>query len=230
MLTTDAALARIRKLLAVAEHPATPAAEAERAAEAAERLIIKHAIDEALIDAASQTRRLPETRTITIDPPYVSAKVVLLANVAGAHDVRIVSHRGTDRATMVGFASDLDLVDLLFTSLLLQSATAVLRQLDTGRAFRRAFLIGFASEVGRRLADARAEVVAETGGTSTELALRSRREEVTAAMNEAFPRLGTTRTTVSSGQGLAAGHRCGAEANLGARTGALAGRRTAISG
>jgi hypothetical protein len=221
-------LARVRKLLAVAEHPATPSGEAENAAQAAERLILKHAIDEALLDAKSDHRSRPELRTIDIDAPYVSAKLVLLANVASAYNVEVVSASGSSHAFMVGFPSDLKLVDLLFTSLLLQAATAMLREHNTGRAFRRAFLIGFAGVVGQRLEDARAEAVAESGGTSTEIALRGRHDEVQAAMREAFPRLGTKKTSVSDGGGLVAGQQSGAKANLSTSDRQLGGRRSAL--
>jgi len=228
MPPSDAVLARIRKLLAVAEHSATPPGEADNAAQAAERLILKHAIDVALIDASSGTRSKPELRTLDIDPPYVSAKLVLLANVASAHNVEVVTRTDSSQAIMVGFPSDLQLVDLLFTSLLLQAAGAMLRQRSTSRAFRRAFLIGFASEVGRRLEEARTEAVAESGGTSTEIALRGRHDEVEAAMREHFPRLGTKRTSISDGGGLIAGQQSGAMANLSTGDNELAGRRTAL--
>lgn len=223
-------LARVRKLLAVAEHPATPPAEAENAAQAAERLILKHAIDEALLDSTSDHRSKPELRTIDIGAPYVSAKLVLLANVASAYNVEVVARDGVDQAYVVGFPSDLQLVDLLFTSLLLQAATAMLRQPNSGRAFRRAFLIGFAGEVGRRLEEARAEAVDEAGGISTEIALRGRHDEVEAAMHEAFPRLGTKRTSVSDGGGLLAGQKSGASANLSTSDNELGNRRTALNG
>jgi hypothetical protein len=225
MPSSDALLVRVRKLLAVAEHPATPPAEAEAAARAAERLIVKHAIDGALVAARSETRGRPELRSLDIDPPYVSAKMVLLANVAAAHTVEVVTRSGSSRATIIGFRSDLDGVELLYTSLLLQAATAVLRQRNTGRAFRRAFLIGFATEVGRRLEEARVEAVAESGGKSTELALRGRHDEVEAALREHFPRLGTTRTSVSDGGGLVAGQQSGAAASLSTGDNELAGRR-----
>ncbi|HVW81901.1 MAG TPA: DUF2786 domain-containing protein [Mycobacteriales bacterium] len=230
MQTSDAVLARIRKLLAVAEHPATPPAEAESAAATAERLIIKYAIDEALLEARADVRSKPEVRTITIEAPYVTAKVMLLAAIAGAHSVRVITGRGDEArmATMVGFDSDLRLVDLLFTSLLLQAATSLRREPNRGKAFRRAFLIGFAREVGDRLRRIREEAVAESGGTSTALALRDRRDAVEQAVREHFPRLSTARVTYSDRGGLMAGRRSGASANLGTGERNLAGRRAAI--
>jgi hypothetical protein len=222
-------LARIRKLLAMAEHPATPPAEAEAAALAAERLILKHAIDEALLSARSEVRSRPEVRTLVIDSPYASAKSVLLGAVASAHGVRVITYRGeASRATLVGFDSDLRLVDLLYTSLLLQAATSLRRQPTSGRAFRRAFLIGFASEVGQRLRQARADAVAESGGASTALALRNRDDEVAEVIQENFPRLGTSRVSVSDRGGLIAGRQSGATANLATGDHGLSGGRRSL--
>jgi hypothetical protein len=229
VLTNDV-LARIRKLLAVAEHPTTPPGEADAAARAAERLVAKYAIDEALLEARAVTRSRPESRTLVVEAPYASAKSVLIAAVAMAHGAQAISHRGTDpaRVTLIGFPSDLQLVDLLYTSLLLQATTSLRRQPVTGRAFRRAFLIGFAAEVGDRLAEARRDAVEDSGGPSTALALRDRDAEVADAVREHFPRLRSARATVSDGHGLAAGRRSGATANLSSGGNQVTGRRTAL--
>jgi hypothetical protein len=210
-------LARVRKLLAVAEHPNTPPEEADTAARAAERLIAKHAIDEALLEAAAEIRSRPETRTMVVDAPYASAKVSLVGAVASAHGVRAISVRSPDgppHVVLVGFHADLQVVDLLFTSLLLQATTSVRRQPESSRAFRRAFLIGFAAEVGQRLMATHQEAVAEAGGASSALALRDRQQDVDDAVRERFPRLRTSRTTVSDRGGLIAGRRSGANADL----------------
>jgi hypothetical protein len=215
---TDDILARIRKLLAVAEHPTTPPGEADAAARAAERLIAKYAVDEAMLEAAATTRSKPQVRTIVIEAPYATAKTSLVGAVANAHGVRAVTLAGggETRVTLVGFAGDLQLVDLLYTSLLLQATTSLRRQAITGRAFRRAFLIGFAVEVGDRLRKAREDAVAETGTASTAVALRNRDHEVGDAVREQFPRLRTSRLQVSDGRGLSAGRKSGAAASLSA--------------
>jgi hypothetical protein len=171
---------------------------------------------------------------MVIDAPYASAKEYLLSAVALAHGVRVVTHRGSSpaKATLVGFGNDLQLVDLLFTSLLLQAATSMRRQPYSGRAFRRAFLIGFADAVGIRLRQAREEVVAESGGASTALALRNREDEVADALREHFPRLvtSTSRVSISDGGGLTAGRRSGAAADLATGGRRVGGGRTALSG
>jgi hypothetical protein len=232
MSSNGTILARVRKLLDVAEHPNTPAGEADAAAQAAERLIAKYAIDEALLEAGAATRSTPEVQTIVIDAPYASAKTVLVSAVAAAHGVRAITHSGNSpvRLSLVGFRSDLQLVDLLYTSLLLQATTSLRRQSVTGRAFRRAFLIGFASEVGDRLRAARADAVASTGAPSTALVLRDRDEAVEAATRQQFPRLRSARLTVSDGRGLHAGRRSGATANLSTGGNQVRGGRTAVGG
>lgn len=225
-------LARIRKLLALAEHPATPAGEADAAARAAERLVAKYAIDEALLEAAAPTRSKPEIRTISIDKPYASSKTLLLGAVAHAHGVRAVTRRGDEspRVTLIGFASDLQVVDLLYTSLLLQATTSLRRQPETGRAYRRAFLIGFAAEVGQRLLAAKREAMAESDTASVALALRDRDHEVEAATRAEFPSLRTSRTTVSDRRGLLAGRESGATANLSSGRNQVDSRRQALGG
>jgi hypothetical protein len=230
MLSTDV-LARIRKLLAVAEHPKTPPEEADTAARAAERLIAKYAVDEALLDATAETKSKPQSRTIVVDPPYASAKTMLAGAVAAAHGVRAITVRRPDevvRVTLIGFAADLQLVDLLYTSLLLQATTAVRRQPQSSRAFRRSFLIGFASEVGARLTAARREAVAEAVGASTALVLRDREQEVEAAVREQFPHLRASRTTISDRHGLVAGRHSGARADLSTEGSRLGGSRASL--
>jgi Protein of unknown function (DUF2786) len=230
-------LARVRKLLAVAEHPNTPPEEADAAARAAERLIAKYAIDEALLEAAAQTKSKPESRTMVVDPPYASAKTRLAGAVAHAHGVRAIIVRNTGEThhvILIGFAADLQLVDLLYTSLLLQATTSVRRQPESGRAFRRAFLIGFAAEVGERLNATRREAVAaaasNAGGASSALALRDRQQDVDDAVREQFPRLRTTRTTISDRGGLIAGRRSGANANLASGNNQVGGAKRSIGG
>jgi Protein of unknown function (DUF2786) len=227
---TDDILARIRKLLAVAEHPTTPVFEADAAARAAERLMSKYAVDSALLDAGAATGVKPQIRTVLVETPYATAKTMLVGAVANAYGVRAITLRstGTLRMTLVGFAADLQIVDLLYTSLLLQATTALRRQPASGRAFRRAFLIGFAAEVGQRLAAAHQEAVAEAGTASTALVLRDRRRQVEDAVREQFPRLRTTRATVSDAGGLVAGRKSGADANLAAHRNEVDGRRSAI--
>ncbi|HMC69102.1 MAG TPA: DUF2786 domain-containing protein, partial [Mycobacteriales bacterium] len=82
----DRILERVRKLLARAEHPTTPAAEAEACSEKAATLMSRYVIDQAMLDAAGGRSRgarpAPVVRRLVLDAPYTMAKAVLLDRVA----------------------------------------------------------------------------------------------------------------------------------------------------
>ena len=71
--------------------------------------------------------------------------------------------------TVVGFPADLNAVELLFTSLLVQANTAMLRAggkkdefgRSRTRAFRQSFLVSYAIRIGERLEEATAHATAE---------------------------------------------------------------------
>lgn len=217
---------RVRKLLAKAEHPSTPPAEAELLSEKAAELIARHTIDLAVLDAAGCHRGRPVLRSVHVDPPYATAKALLLAAVAGCYRVRTALQEepgsGGRCCTLVGFDADIAATDLLFTSLLLQSANAMLAAQPTRtrrvRAFRHAFLLGYAAAIGQRLAAAGERAAADppTAGHSTALVLADRQAAVDAAFAGYFPRLRRLRTTLSDSAGLAAGTAAGASADLSA--------------
>ena len=233
----DRILERVRKLLAKAEHPATPAAEAEACSEKAAALMSRYVIDQAMLDAATTSGAKPIVRRIVLDAPYTMAKAVLLDRVAKAFRVCVAigaDHGAGRRCTMVGFAADLDMTELLFTSLLLQASSAMIAA-SAGhprvKAFRRSFLMGYADVIGARLREVQQaterEAASETPGTSVVLVDRAARVE--AAFAEEFPHLRSLRTTVSSGGGLSAGHAAGARADLSAVLRRLAGGRGELS-
>ena len=230
----DRVLERVRKLLSRAEHPATPPAEAEACSAKAAELMSRHLIDQALIDARRLDRDEPTVRHIVVEPPYVVGNVLLLNEVAKAFGIPVAISGGyyssPRRCTLVGFTGDLAMVELLFTSLLLQASTAM-RLASAGhprvKAFRRSFLFGYASTIGARLAAVRQESVQAAKSTTpgTELVLVDRQARVEAAFEREFPRLGKFRATMSSGSGFMAGRKAGVQADLSARqTGLRNGR------
>ena len=231
-------LDRVRKLLAKAEHPGTPVEEAQAFSAKASELMAAYAIDQALVDAAQPSGATPIVREIEVDAPYAMPRAVLLDRVARAHRVRTVigpdAGSGRRRCTLVGFPVDLDIVEVLFTSLLLQASTAMLNasaDLDRPKAFRRAFLLGYADVIGARLAAVRHETdaVADRGRPGAALVLADRSDQVDAVFEREFPQLRRMRMTTTSGGGLSAGRAAGARADLsgiGARVGG--GRRREI--
>jgi hypothetical protein len=154
-------LSRIRALLAKAE--ATEyAEEAEALSARAQELMAKYSIDQALLAAESGRKDAPAGRRIAVDNPYEAPKMSLLQAVATANRCRVVWSKEVGLATVVGFDADLDAVELLFTSLLVQASAAMLhagsRQDAYGRsktrAFRQSFLVSYAIRIGERLSQA----------------------------------------------------------------------------
>ena len=232
----NAALGRIRKLLAKAERAGTPE-EAQTYTEKAVELMARHGIDAALLAAADPDRDEIGATRVEVADPYSAGKARLLGWTAAALRCRAVLHQvGGGRVTAVtvfGFASDRERVELLFTSLLLQATAQLLRERperpgESVAAYRRAWLHGFAVSVHQRLSAAEqraAQDAAPSGGAErTALVLADRRSRVERAYAEAFPVLGRGRRPVLSGTGFPAGAAAGDRADLGARP--VAGRRT----
>lgn len=222
----DRALRRIRGLLAKAESTEF-VQEAEALTAKAQELMTRHAVDAALLSAGSPPSGDVGTRRVHVADPYVRAKMQLLAAVAEANDVRLVWYQGLGIANLVGGRADLDAVELLFTSLLLQVAQA-LGAAERGavnrgasRTFRRAFLLGYGQRIGERLQTARREattaVAAETGIDLLPV-LRDRREAVDAALTELFPKVRASRrrSSVDAG-GWYAGRSAAERADVGTR-------------
>lgn len=222
-------LAKVRKLLALAEDPAATTAEAETYTAKATQLIADYGIDRALLAAADPARDPIGDRIVVLDAPYAADKADLLVTVATR--LRCAAVRRTRRGPglrgstkelsihLFGHASDLERSELLFTSLLLQASAAMLvasAESARPKAFRRAFLLGYAEVIGARLARVRQEtdddVTRDRPGTS--LVLADRAAAVDARFEQEFPRLRTLRMTTSSGGGLSAGRVAGARADL----------------
>lgn len=242
MTDDDPILSKVRKLLALAEDPAATTHEAELYTAKATQLIADYGIDQALLASADPAADPVGDRVITVDAPYAADKLDLLATVA--QRLRCAAVRRTTRRAggkelslhLFGHASDLERTELLYTSLLLQSAHALARtpvpRHEHAAAFRRSWLAGFRMAVGRRLADAEAR--AETSaagrfratGASTALVLADRTAEVVQAMETAYPTLGTARPRSLSGSGAGQGWAAGQRADLGGTR--IATRRRAL--
>ena len=209
--TDERMLSRIRALLAKAE--ATEyAEEAEALSARAQELMAKYSIDQALLAAESGRKDAPAGRRIAVDNPYEAPKTSLLQAVATANRCRVVWSKEVGLATVVGFEADLDAVELLFTSLLVQASAAMLhagsRQDAYGRsrtrAFRQSFLVSYAIRIGERLSHAAehatqeaaaeqeaaagqpAGAVAGAGGTALVPFLAARQRAVDDAVDEMF--------------------------------------------
>jgi len=117
-------LGRIRALLAKAESTDFPE-EAEALTAKAQQLMAQHSIDEALLAAGAGGGQEPGACRIGVDNPYEAPKAVLLDAVAEANRARAVWSKDLGFCTVVGFPADLEAVELLYTSLLVQATGAM---------------------------------------------------------------------------------------------------------
>jgi len=212
-----ALLDKVRALLAKAEST-TFEAEAEAFTAKAQELMARHRIDRAVLDAHSGTREEAAGRRIWIDNPYADPKFVLLAQIGRANGCRAVFEKHLGFATVFGFPDDLDGVDELFTSLLVQATGALNRAGSKTDAygrnrtarFRRSFLLSFAYRIGERLRETvDATVAAASADTGMALVplLRARAEAAEAALDATFDasELRSIRLSASDGEGWVAG-------------------------
>jgi Protein of unknown function (DUF2786) len=223
----------VRKLLAKAERAATPE-EAASYTDKALRLSARHGIDAALLDAERLAAHdpaadQPAAQRIAMDDPYSAGKARLLAWTATALRCRVVFHQArggrVGAVTVFGFAADRARVELLYTSLLLQAGTQLVRLRPAHRgesvaAYRRSWLHGFALRVHGRLVEVEQAAADEPGesprdAAGTALVLADRRDRVATAFAATFPTLGRARARTLSGSGFADGTMAGDRADLG---------------
>jgi hypothetical protein len=209
-------LATVRALLAKAE--STPYdEEAEALSMKAQELISRYALDRLLddpeADAPSGTRDLG-CRRIWLDSPYVLAKAALVHQVADANRCRSAVSEKLGFCSVVGDPRDLEAVELLVTSLLVQASGAMLRhgrQVDRWgqsrtRSFRQSFLLAYAGRIGERLRATNDDLVqADERAASLVPALRRQEELVAEAFAAWVPGTVQKSTPISNGEGWVAG-------------------------
>lgn len=188
-------LGRIRALLAKAE--ATEyAAEAEAFTAKAQDLMTRHSISEALLRAEHGAKFEAGTRRVHINNPYALTKASLLNTVGQPNRVRAVWDDHAGFATIIGAPVDLEQVEMLFTSLLIQATRAMTEAGESNQAyslrrstrFRRSFLSGYAVRIGQRLSEANE---AATAGYGAELVpvFSQQRGAIDAECDRLFPNL-----------------------------------------
>ncbi|MCX4748460.1 DUF2786 domain-containing protein [Kitasatospora sp. NBC_01287] len=221
-------LGRIRALLAKAESTEFPQ-EAEALTGKAQQLMAQHSIDEALLAAGQADDSRPGAVRIGVENPYEGPKAMLLDAVAAANRCRVVWAKEFGFCTVVGFDPDLDAVELLYTSLLVQATAAMNRSgskqhvdgASRTRAFRQSFLVSYAARIRERLTAATERTTREAAagrhlredGSAEQLvpderllpALAAREQAVGSATDRMFPKLTSQRVRVSDGEGWAAG-------------------------
>lgn len=204
-------LARVRGLLAKAEATQFPE-EAEALSAKAQELMSRYSLHQAIRDHDAGRQAEAIARRLWLDNPYAGAKASLVQTVAAANRCRVVWAEKLGFATLVGTESDLELVELLTTSLLVQANRAMLsagrlttdRQTRT-RSFRQSFLISYAVRIGERLTAASTSVTTEVDRGKLLPVLAARSKATEDLTNRLFPAQVARAVSASNYTGVAAG-------------------------
>lgn len=207
MATLESRIDKINKLLAQAADPAATVKEAERFAKHAAKLMARHEIDQAMLDAQRGIKTSVTERLVPVDEPFSREKAVLTARIAAALHCRTVHLR--NRATgnfsgslVMGAPGDLDRVLTLHSLLWTQAWRGVMSDpmLPWGtsaevKRYQRNWLHSFATAVGARLAQIEDHAIAEDQaertaaketGPSTALVVTGREVAVNAYYDERY--------------------------------------------
>jgi hypothetical protein len=236
--TPEALLGRVRKLLVKAEADGVTQAEAQALTAKAAELMAKYGIDRALLGARRPETDRPADRVIDIGNPWGRVQAHLLCGLAAALRCQCVILPRTgpgSRIHVFGFASDIERTDVLYTSLLIQmwqglAAAQPPAWAQSPRAWRRSWLLGFATAVVARVRAAeqgaahRAADTVTGDGRSAALVLADRTEIVERTLRASYPVTRRSRLTYS-GSGYGSGYTQGQRADIGtSRLGRTAGR------
>ncbi len=219
-------VSRVRKLMDKAA-ATTNSHEADAFSRKAAELVARHRIDPAtLVERRSDELAV---REIALGRgAYVRARLALLMAVAEAHDARVVfaaTPTGTI-AYVAGYTSDLDVVEVMYTSLHAQAAVRMSAERRATAAatqrYRRSFLFGYADRVAksleqvRRVTESSSEFIGSGDGASRSLARLERGRQVEDFMQRRFGRVRSARTSAGAEVGAwSAGSDAAGRADLG---------------
>ncbi|MFL6149092.1 MAG: DUF2786 domain-containing protein, partial [Pseudonocardiaceae bacterium] len=209
-------LARVRALLAKAESTTFPE-EAEALSTKAQELMSRYSLERIVVDSAGSAGSDPypaAARRLWLDNPYVAAKALLVGAVAEANRCRTVLSEALGFTTVLGDEVDLEIVELLSTSLLVQATRAMVSagsQISrTGRSrtrsYRQSFLLAYATRIGERLSTARDVSTAAVADSARLLPVLAARERVVEELFESmFPQSVSRSYSVGNAAGWYAG-------------------------
>ena len=220
-------LDRVRKLLAKAEDESVTPPEAQALTAKAAELMAKYGIDRALLAADRPETDKPANRMLDIDNPWARVKAHLLCGLSSSLRCQaiLLSSSTGSKVHVFGFQSDLERLDVLYTSVLIQmwhglTGAEVPSWSRSPRAWRRSWLLGFATAVISRVraaehtAACRAAGPDTAAGARTALVLADRAQVIRDEAERAYPLTRTARVTYS-GTGYRDGYAEGQRADIG---------------
>jgi len=197
-------LAKVRALLAKAESTTFPD-EADAYSAKAQELMTQHRIGQALIMGEVANPGAPIGVRLTVEAPYPAAKALLLQVVADANGCQSLWSEEHGFSTVFGFADELEAVELVYTSLLVQGNAAMIREgsarHDTSartKTFRQSFMNAYAIRIGDRLHATAALATDQAAEADTRLlpVLASRERAVQRQVEQVFPGLQTKSRSI----------------------------------
>lgn len=232
MSTQESIAETIAKLLNKAEGTDNQH-EAEAFSEAAERLMIKHAIDAAAVRAKQTGASVKPEEIIEVEHRFrgifASAHKHLALALGHALGFQMYQRKVTPGEQMfwVGYESEIKEAQVLLTSLMAQAkrleARATRNETFWDKSeryrFRRSFLDAFAAAVGDRVKATRQSVIDEVSSTDDSLlpAIRNRNEVLARQFYILHPNLGKgrARKQKNSYAGMGAGAAAASQADIG---------------
>jgi hypothetical protein len=231
-------LSRVRALLAKAESTTFPE-EAEALSAKAQELMSRYSLERIVAETPVNAARnggpdpLPAAaRRLWLDNPYVAAKALLVGAVAEANRCRTALSEKLGFTTVLGDEVDLEIVELLSTSLLVQATRAMVsagsQTTRSGRSrtrsYRQSFLLAYATRIGERLVTARDASTAAVADPARLLPVLAAREQVVDELFDSmFPQSVSRSFSVGNAAGWYAGRAAADLANLNTRRAMAAG-------
>ncbi|OZM79683.1 DUF2786 domain-containing protein [Pseudonocardia sp. MH-G8] len=214
-------LSRVRALLAKAESTQFPE-EAEALSAKAQELMNRHAFERALLDADEHRPQAATSTRLWLDAPYLEAKSQLVAAIAAANRCKAVFHPDLGFVALIGDQLDLDITEVLATSLLVQATRAMVAEGSqtsrTGtsrtRSFRQSFLVAYAARIGERLQEAAGTAAEPQADERLLPVLADRSRVVEETFQEMYHHTVQKAVSVTNGAGWHAGRAAADRADL----------------
>lgn len=191
-------LSTLRLMLAKAEDPACTPAERDAFLDKAQAMMTAHAIESHMLGMADPKQRegivkvrlLATTDKATL---FIKAKRELLSGLAEVNQCRTVIGAGRAWLDVIGHASDVEMVQVMFASIMIQLQTALAAAERVGevagRTARVSYAHGYVRRVYGRLTAAKRAAASDSTTPGTALVLVDRTALVSNELPELYPNL-----------------------------------------
>jgi hypothetical protein len=216
-------LAAIRALLAKAEAGTTTPPEAQALTAKAVSFLAQYGLDRARLAEVDLEADLLTDPVIDLDNPWAKVQAYLLAHLAEAlrcEAIEITRPGPGTRLHLFGHASDIERVEILYTSLITQLSRALATQEVPGtvtsvRAWRRSWMIGWATSAATRVKATEDQAAGEAeDGLELAIVLSERTTRVRRHADQAYPSARETRVRYTAVRGYNVGSAHGHEADV----------------